>query len=184
IKFHAGSFIHPNRADIADDADDLVGHAETADEQGFADWIFVGINFFRAGLTDQANFLRVGGVMLIEFAPREQWNSPGLEITGGNIVARPIGAFLDRRNFVISARVERAIAAVQRNIAANSRVFDPWDIAQRVERLFCETLPRRRIHILGDGQCDRTGPKILGMESNILLSETNKTGFHSQNLWT
>src|SRR5205807_121185 len=110
-----------------------------------------------------------------EFAAGQKRNSPGSERSGRDVVAWCVGALLDRRNFAIATCVKCAVAAVQRNIAANSCAFDPGYIAQSIKSLFNETLTRRRVGILRNGQCDRAGPETLRAESNVLLSEANKT---------
>src|SRR5438132_560391 len=125
--------------------------------------------------TTASIFFRIGGVVLIEFASGQKRKSPGSEISGRDVVAWCVGALLDRRNFAIATCVKCAVAAVQRNIAANSRAFDPGYIAQSIKSLFNETLTRRRVGILRNGQCDRAGPETLRAESNVLLGEANKT---------
>ena len=63
-------------------------------------------------------------------------------------MARRVGALFDWRNFAISARVECAIAAGERNIAADGRALEAGNIAQGIESLLSETLTRRRVGIL------------------------------------
>jgi hypothetical protein len=45
------------RANVADNADDLDWGVCCANEQRFADWIFISENLFRTGLTNQENIL-------------------------------------------------------------------------------------------------------------------------------
>ena len=129
IKFHTRRLGHSDRAHIADDSDNFARHTRL-DEQSLSDWILARINFFRTGLTDQTNLLSVGGVVLIELAAGQKRHSPGLEISGRNVVTRRDRAFLDWRNIAIAARIKSATAASQRNIAADGRALETGNIAQ------------------------------------------------------
>ena len=99
INFHARRFGHSHGAHIADDSDNFPRH--TGQEQTLPDWILTRINLFRSCLTDQTNFLSVGGVVLIELTASQKRDSPGLEISGSNVVTGRDRALLDWRNFTI-----------------------------------------------------------------------------------
>ena len=113
--------------------------------------------------------------MLIELTSSQKRNTPGFKIIWRNIVAWCGLAFLHGRNITVRARVKRSITSIQRNIAADCRAFEAGNIAQLVERLFCKTATRRSIGILRCRQCDRAGPQILGMEADVLLTQTDET---------
>src|SRR5206468_12092650 len=115
-----------------------------------------------AGLADQSHVLAISGVMFVKFTTSQERNSPGLKETRRNIVARGVRTLVDRRDITIGARIERPVAAVQRNIATDSRALETWDIVQRVKSLLGETLTRCGVGILGNRQCDRSGPKMVG----------------------
>src|SRR5262249_52924199 len=176
IKFHSRRVLDLGRPHIADDADDFTCDAETGDEQGFPDWIFVWINLLGAGLTDQTDLLPVGQVVLIEFTARQKRHAPRLEISGGNVVTRRVGALFDWRHITIAARIKRPVAAIQRDVAADGRALQTGHIAQSVERLFDETLTRWRVRILRNRQGDRASPKILRTKADVLLIQANETG--------
>src|SRR5437870_1447066 len=91
-------------------------------------------------------------------------------------MARRVGALLDRRNVAIAARIKSAVAARQWNIATDGRAFETGNITQRVQQLFGQTLPRGSVGILRDRQRDSAGPKLLRLEAEILLIQTNETG--------
>src|SRR5881398_3422146 len=63
-------------------------------------------NFFRTGLTDQTNFLSVGGVVFIEVTAREKRHFPGLEISGSNLMTRHDLTLLDWRNITIAPHIK------------------------------------------------------------------------------
>src|SRR5205807_7487862 len=174
IEFHSRSFIHPDRANIANDADDFIRNSEAANEESFPDWIFARVNFFRTSLTDQTNFLRVGRVMLVKLAAGQQRNPQGFEISRRDIVAGPIRALLDRRNVTIPARVKRAVTTVQRNIAADGGALEAGHILQRVEKLLGKTLARGVVRILRRRKRDSASPKFLRMEAEVLLTQANE----------
>src|SRR4030095_12649925 len=133
------------------------------------------INFFRTGLTDQTNFLSVAGVMLIELTTSQERHSPCLEIPGSNVATGRDRALLDWRNITIGPRIKITTEADQRNIAADGGAFEPRNTAQLMERLFNKTLTRWRVGILRGRQCDRTRPKILGTEADVLLTQADET---------
>ena len=173
INFHARRFGHSHRAHIADDSDNFP--RDTGQEQTLPDWILTRINLFRSGLTDQTNFLSVGGVVLIELTASQKRDSPCLEISGSNVVTGRDRALLDWRNFTIVPRIKITTEANQRNIAADGRALETRETAQLMECLFNKTLTRRRVEILRGRQCDRTGPKILGTEADVLLTQADET---------
>src|SRR4029077_10356449 len=173
IKFHAWRLGHSNRAHIADDSDNFPRH--TAYEQNLSDWIFTRINFFRTGLTDQTNFLSVGGVVVVELTASQERHSPSLEISGSSLVTRRDRALLDWRNITIAPRIKITTEANQRNIATDSRALETRETAQLMECLFDKTLTRRSVGILRGRQCNRTRPKILGTEANVLLTQADET---------
>src|SRR6266481_1196424 len=94
------------RAHVADDADDLRWRAVTADEQCLADRIFVAENFLRAALADQDHVLAAGDVVLIEIAPGQKRNTPGLDVIRCNVVEDSSGALVDRENLAVGPRIK------------------------------------------------------------------------------
>src|SRR5213075_659421 len=132
-------------------------------------------NLFRTGLTDQTNFLSVGGVVFIELAASQKRHSPGLEVSGSNLVTRHDLTLLDWRNIMIAPRIKITTEANQRNIAANSRALEPGNTAQLMQCLFNKTLTRRTVWVLRGRQCNRTRPKILGTEAKVLLTQADET---------
>ena len=129
---------------------------------------------FRTGLTDQTNFLSVGGVVFIEVTASQEWHSPGLEISGSNLVTRHDLTLLDWRNITIAPRIKITTEANQRNIAADGRALEPGNTAQLMQRLFNKTLTRRTVWVLRGRQCNRTRPKILGTEAEVLLTQADE----------
>src|SRR5439155_12996690 len=128
------------------------------------------------GLTDQTNFLSVGGIVFIEVTASQERHSPGFEISGSNLVTRHDLTLLDWRNITIAPRVKIATEANQRNIAADGRALERGNTAQRMECLFNKTLTRRTVWVLRGRQCNRTRPKILGTEAKVLLTQADETG--------
>src|SRR5436190_1896559 len=121
-------------------------------------------------LTDQTNFLSVGGVVFIELTASQKWHSPRLEISGSNLVTGRDRALLDWRNIAITPRIKVTTEANQRNIAADGRALETRNTAQFIKRLFNKTLTRRKVGILRGRQCNRTRPQILGTEAEVLLT--------------
>ena len=130
---------------------------------------------FRTGLTDQTNFLSVGGVVFIEVTASQERHSPSLEISGSNLVTGHDRALLDWRNIAIAPRIKITTEANQRNIAADSRALETRNTAQLMQCLFNKTLTRRRVGILRGRQCNRARPKILGTEADVLLTQADET---------
>src|SRR5207248_252879 len=176
IELHSRGFIHTDRANIANDPDDLVRYSKAANEQSLADWIFTGINLFRAGMADQTDFLRVGGVMLVKLTAGQQWNSPSFQICRRDVVARPISTLFDWWNIAILARVESTVTAVQRNVATDGRALEARHVLQRVEKLLGETMARHVVGILRRRERDSASPKFLRLEAEVLLTQSNETG--------
>src|SRR4030095_3921681 len=138
--------------------------------------MFVRENFLRANLADQNYILALSGIVFVEFTTSEEWNSPGPEKIRRNIVAWGARALLYRWDVTIAPRVERPGAAIQRNITADSRVFETWSVAQCAKSLLDETLTRCGVRILRNRQCDSSGPKIVGAKPDVLLTQTDETG--------
>src|SRR5207244_8432376 len=105
----------------------------------------------------------------------QEWHSPGLEISGSNLVTRHDLTLLDWRNITIAPRIKITTEANQRNIAANSRTLEPGNTTQLTQCLFDKTLTRRAVGVLGGRQCNRTRPKILGTEAKVLLTQADET---------
>ena len=119
--------------------------------------------------------MSVGGVVLIELTASQKRHSPGLEISGSNLVTGRDRALLDWRNITIAPRIKITTEANQRNIAADGRALETRETAQLMECLFNKTLTRRSVWILRGRQCNRTRPKILGTEANVLLTQADET---------
>src|SRR6266436_9651766 len=98
------------RAHISDHADDLRWNARTADEQRFPERIFVAENFLRAALADDNDVLPIGCVVFIEVAAGEKRNAPCLEVLWRDVVGGRGGAFIDRQDLAIGARVQEVAA--------------------------------------------------------------------------
>src|SRR6266550_3581698 len=126
------------------------------------------------GLTDQTNFLSVGGVVFIEVTAREKRHFPRLEISGSNLVTRHDLTLLDRRNITIAPRIKITTETDQRNVAADGRALEPGNTAQLTQCLFNKTLTRRAVRVLRRRQCNRTRPKILGTEAEVLLTQADE----------
>ena len=99
--------------------------------------------------------------MLVEFAPSEKRDTPRLQEIRRYIVTRRTRALLHRRQIAIATRVQRSVAAIQRNVPAHRRVLNARHIVQSVEDLLDEMLTRCRIGILSSRQRDRPGPEML-----------------------
>ena len=70
--------------------------------------------------------------MLVEFAPGEQRNSPRFEKVRRYIMTRRSNALFYRRQITIAPCIQRSIAAIQWNVAANGSALDAGNIAERV----------------------------------------------------
>src|SRR5439155_19447575 len=126
------------------------------------------------GLTDQTNFLSVGGVVFIEVTASQERHSPGLEISGSNLVTRHDLTLLNWQNITIAPRIKITTEANQRNIAADVRALKPGHTAQRIQCLFKKTLTRRTVGVLRGREGNRTRPKILGAEAEALLIQADE----------
>src|SRR6476660_5505893 len=74
------------RAHIADDTDNLRRRAGAANEKCFPNGIIITENLLRSRLADEHHILMIRPVVLIEIAPGQDWNTPRLEVIGGDIV--------------------------------------------------------------------------------------------------
>src|SRR5262249_26827132 len=117
----------------------------------------------------------VGGVVLIELTASQERHSPGLEISGSNLVTGRDRAVLHWRDITIAPRIKISTEPNQRNIAANSHALETPNTAPLMECLLNKTLTRRRVGILRGRQCNRTRPKILGTEADVLLAQADET---------
>src|SRR5207237_9621869 len=102
-------------------------------------------NLFRTGLTDETNFLSVGGVVFIEVTASQKRHSPGLEISRSNLMTRHDLTLLDWRNITIAPRIKITTEANQQNIGADGRALEPGNAAQLMQRLFNKTLTLRTL---------------------------------------
>src|SRR5207237_8601048 len=120
----------------------------------------------------------IGYVVLIDIASRQDGNAAVLEITRRNIVARGGGPLIHRQNFTIRAGVKHVSGGGgdQRDIATDRGALDRWNLLQRRQSFFHETLARGGIGIGRLRQRHQASPHILGAEPDVLLAQLYEAG--------
>src|SRR4030095_5312841 len=171
IEFHVVRLADLARANISDDSNNFRRGASACHEQGLTNWTFFSENLSRSRLADQHDIGLTGEVVLIEVAPGDNRNAPGLEVSRHRIVGGRNGTLRHRRHMALRTSVESGtVPAGQREIAAHSHAFETRDRAQRLLRPLREARARRFIGIMRLWEGHKGDPEVIRPKAKRLLT--------------